>query len=200
MRFIFTFVLILSVTISVLQLFGCSASNCPLENTVTCNYGFYDSEGNPVRYNDTLTVSTLLPGLKTVYIYRQLGYLPVTLDHQDSSYISKGYSESKQVVRRDTILINKLSGGSSISLPMQYYSHNDTIIFSYSSISNKDTLYIQHDSYSYVDLPECGTHRFHTITGLRTTYSGISQVELTNPRVNYDGKENIKIYFNGTAE
>ncbi len=200
MRFIFTFVLILSVTISVLQLFGCSASNCPLENTVTCNYGFYDSEGNPVRYNDTLTVSTLLPGLKTVYIYRQLGYLPVTLDHQDSSYISKGYSESKQVVRRDTILINKLSGGSSISLPMQYYSHNDTIIFSYSSISNKDTLYIQHDSYSYVDLPECGTHRFHTITDLRTTYSGISQVELTNPRVNYDGKENIKIYFNGTAE
>ena len=200
MRFIFTFVLILSVTISVLQLFGCSASNCPLENTVTCNYGFYDSEGNPVRYNDTLTVSTLLPGLKTVYIYRQLGYLPVTLDHQDSSYISKGYSESKQVVRRDTILINKLSGGSSISLPMQYYSHNDTIIFSYSSISNKDTLYIQHDSYSYVDLPECGTHRFHTITGLRTTYSGISQVELTTPRVNYDGKENIKIYFNGTAE
>ena len=200
MRFIFTFVLFLSVTISVLQLFGCSASNCPLENTVTCNYGFYDSEGNSVSYNDTLTVSTLLPGQKTVYIYRQLGYLPVTLDHQDSSYISKGYIESKQVVRRDTILINKLAGGSSISLPMQYYSQNDTIIFTYSSISNKDTLYIQHDSYSYVDLPECGTHRFHTITGLRTTYSGISQVELTNPRVNYDGKENIKIYFNGTAE
>ena len=71
--------------ISLLLLSGCSASNCPLENTVTCNYGFYDSEGTAVTYNDTITVSTLLPGTKTVYIYRRLGYSTVTLDKQDYS-------------------------------------------------------------------------------------------------------------------
>lgn len=186
--------------ISLLLLSGCSASNCPLENTVTCNYGFYDSEGTAVTYNDTITVSTLLPGTKTVYIYRRLGYTTVTLDKQDSSYIKNGYNQSTAVVRRDTILLNRISGASTMSVPMKYFSDNDTIILSYASISNKDTLYISHDSYSYVELPECGTQRFHTLTGLRSTYSGISGIEIVNPKVNYDGKENVKIYFNGTVE
>ena len=186
--------------LSVLLLSGCSASNCPLENTVTCNYGFYDSEGTAVTYNDTITVSTLLPGTKTVYIYRRLGYTTVTLDKQDSSYIKNGYNQSTAVVRRDTILLNRLSGASTMSVPMKYFSDNDTIILSYASISNKDTLYVSHDSYSYVELPECGTQRFHTLTGLRSTYSGISGIEIVNPKVNYDGKENVKIYFNGTVE
>ena len=186
--------------ISLLLLSGCSASNCPLENTVTCNYGFYDSEGTAVTYNDTITVSTLLPGTKTVYIYRRLGYTTVTLDKQDSSYIKNGYNQSTAVVRRDTILLNRLSGASTMSVPMKYFSDNDTIILSYASISNKDTLYVSHDSYSYVELPECGTQRFHTLTGLRSTYSGISGIEIVNPKVNYDGKENVKIYFNGTVE
>jgi len=186
--------------ISLLLLSGCSASNCPLENTVTCNYGFYDSEGTAVTYNDTITVSTLLPGTKTVYIYRRLGYTTVTLDKQDSSYIKNGYNQSTAVVRRDTILLNRISGASTMSVPMKYFSDNDTIILSYASISNKDTLYVSHDSYSYVELPECGTQRFHTLTGLRSTYSGISGIEIVNPKVNYDGKENVKIYFNGTVE
>ena len=186
--------------ISLLLLSGCSASNCPLENTVTCNYGFYDSEGTAVTYNDTITVSTLLPGTKTVYIYRRLGYTTVTLDKQDSSYIKNGYNQSPAVVRRDTILLNRISGASTMSVPMKYFSDNDTIILSYASISNKDTLYVSHDSYSYVELPECGTQRFHTLTGLRSTYSGISGIEIVNPKVNYDGKENVKIYFNGTVE
>ena len=186
--------------ISLLLLSGCSASNCPLENTVTCNYGFYDSEGTAVTYNDTITVSTLLPGTKTVYIYRRLGYTTVTLDKQDSSYIKNGYNQSTAVVRRDTILLNRISGASTMSVPMKYFSDNDTIILSYASISNKDTLYVSHDSYSYVELPECGTQRFHTLTGLRSTYNGISGIEIVNPKVNYDGKENVKIYFNGTVE
>lgn len=167
---------------------------------MTCNYGFYDSEGTAVTYNDTITVSTLLPGTKTVYIYRRLGYTTVTLDKQDSSYIKNGYNQSTAVVRRDTILLNRISGASTMSVPMKYFSDNDTIILSYASISNKDTLYVSHDSYSYVELPECGTQRFHTLTGLRSTYSGISGIEIVNPKVNYDGKENVKIYFNGTVE
>ena len=180
-------------------LWSCSASNCPLESTVTCNDGFYDSEGTAVSYNDEITVTTLLPGYHTVYIYRKLGYPTMTLTLQDSSYIESGYSETITDVRRDTVLVNKLSGGSSMSLPMQYFSTSDTIVISYSSISNKDTLYISHDSYSHIDLPECGTHRFHTLHDVRSTDSGIYGVEITNPKVNYEGNENIKIYFNGTA-
>ena len=180
-------------------LWSCSASNCPLESTVLCNYGFYDSEGTAVTYTDTISVTTLLPGMKTVYIYRKLGYPTMTLNSQDSSYIESGYSETISEVRRDTLLRNKLTNVSTMSLPMQYFSSSDTLIISYSSISNKDTLYISHDSYSHIDLPECGTHRFHTLREIRSTDSGIFGVEISNPRVNYEGRENVKIYFNGTA-
>ena len=53
---------------------ACSSSNCPMSTEVTCNYHFYDSEGNAVTCTDTFSVKTLLPGYKQVYTYRKLGY------------------------------------------------------------------------------------------------------------------------------
>lgn len=195
-RFTHTFIFIFLLAV----LLSCSASNCPLESTVTCNYGFYDSEGTPVVYNDPITVTTLLPGFKTVYIYKKLGYQTITLDKQNLSYVDEGYTETISEVRRDTILVNKLSGANAMSLPMNYFAEKDTLILSYSSISNKDTIYISHSNYSHIDLPECGTNRFHTLKDIKSTESGIYSVEIVNAKVNYDGAENVKIYFNGTAE
>jgi len=183
-----------------LLLLGCSASNCPLDTTVTCNYGFYDAYGASVSYNDTITVSTLLPGTKQQYTYRKLGAATRILDYQDSSLILDGYTQTVATVRRDTVLVNKLVGATSMSLPMKYFSNNDTIIIKYASITNRDTLYISHESYSNVDLPECGTHRFHLLKAINTTYNGISNIEIVDNEVNYEGNENVKIFFNGTAE
>ncbi len=191
--------LVFTLSISIL-FFSCSANNCPLESNVTCNYGFYDSEGTPITYNDVITVTTLLSGSKTVYTYKKLNMETVVLDYHDESYIQEGYVETVSEVRRDTVLLNKISNISSMKLPMSYYSKNDTIIISYSSISNKDTIFINHNSYTYVDLPECGTKRFHTIKEIRSTESGIYNVEIADASVNFDGNENIKIYFNGIAE
>ena len=179
---------------------ACSASNCPLESTVTCNFGFYDSEGNAVVYNDTLSVTTLREGNKVIYVYRKMGYPSVTLNYPDSAYIDNGYSETKSIVRNDSVLVNKLTAAHSMSLPMSYFSSSDTLIITYSSISNKDTIYITHDSFSFVELPECGTHRFHNIKDVKYTESGIFSISVSDPHVNYDGNENIKIFFNGTAQ
>lgn len=179
---------------------SCSSSNCPLESTVTCNYGFYDINGVAVAYNDTITVTTLLAGTKTQYTYRMMGERTVTSDVRIDSLIEKGYTETVSEVRRDAILGNKLTGLASMKLPMRYFSDRDTIIIQYASISSKDTLFIHHLSYSNVDLPECGTHRFHTLLDIRSTDAGIDHVEIVNPDVNYLGGENVRIYFNGTAE
>lgn len=184
----------------VLAAWGCTSSNCPLESTVTCNYGFYDSEGTAVNYMDTLTVRTLLNGTKTQYTYRKLGYSTVTSDVQDSALIEAGYSERVDIVRRDTILANSLVGVASMKIPMRYFASADTLVLSYASISGKDTIYIEHDSFSNIDLPECGTHRFHTLRTIRSTYAGIDHIEIVHPEVNYDGIENVRIYFNGTAD
>ena len=184
-------------TLAVLS--ACSASNCPLESNVTCNYGFYDSQGSPVAYNDTITVSTLLAGSKTQYVYRKLGAATITNEKVDSSLIRDGYTMIQREVRRDTILANKLTGAKEMKLPMAYFSSYDTLVVNYASLSNNDTIEVGHYGYSNVELPECGTHRFHQLRSIRTTTYGIDHIEIVNPQVNYEGKENIKIYFNGTA-
>jgi len=183
-----------------LLLAACDASNCPLESTVTCNYGFYDSEGTAVSYNDTITVKTLLEGTKVQYTYRRLGYPAQTLSHRDSALLAQGWTETVASVRRDTVLMNRLAGASSMKLPMGYFSNEDTLIFSYANIKHSDTLYVTHESYSNVDLPECGTHRFHYLKAVRSTHAAIDHVEISAPEVNYKGNENIKLYFYGTAE
>ena len=124
----------------------------------------------------------------------------VSLDYHDENYINNGYTEFINDVRRDTILLNKISDIGSIRIPMSYYSDKDTIIVSYSSILNKDTIYIYHQSYIHVELPECGISRFHFLKNIHATDFGIYNIEIVDPSVNYEGNENVKIYFNGTAE
>lgn len=179
---------------------ACSSNNCPLENFVACNYGFYDQEGKSVTILDTVTVKTLLPGYKTVYTYRRLGYMTVTKERIDSSMIKAGYTMKPEVVRRDTILLNRLTKASTFKLPMSYFNAEDTLVISYSSIALADTIKVTHDSYPYVELPECGSYRFHYLRNVQSTDRHIDHVEISNPKVNYDGNENIKIYLNGTAE
>lgn len=192
---------IATVALAFLLMGGCSSSNCPLDSTVTCNYGFYDSNGTAVTYTDTITVTTLLPGFKTVYTYKKLGFSSITLDSRNESLIEEGYTETVSETRKDTILINKLTKVSSVKIPMSYFHDTDTLIFKYASISGRDTLYIHHKSYPFVELPECGTYRFHTISSVESSNSAsIDHVEVINKKVNYEGDENISIFFNGVAE
>ena len=179
---------------------SCSSNNCPLENNVLCNYYFYDSEGNAITYTDAITVTTLMPGYKTVYVYRRLGYSTVTLDQPDTTYVEQGYTESVTQVRRDTVLVNQSSTRSYVQVPMSYFNQSDTLVFKYASITLNDTIIVRHYSYAHVELPECGTHYFHHIEAISTTDAAIDHVEVNNPLVDYLGNENIKIYFNGVAQ
>ena len=179
---------------------GCSSNNCPLESTVLCRFRFYDSEGKAISYGDSITVTTLLPGMKTVYIYRKFGMPTLTLDYQNQQLIESGYTMSSQEIRKDTILVNKIIGKSEMQVPLGYFNDTDTFIIDYAGISRNDTIYIGHSGYPYVELPECGTHIFHTLHSIRSTDAAIDNIEISNPEVNYEGNENIKIFFNGTAQ
>lgn len=179
---------------------ACSSNNCPLDNYVACNYYFYDSNGTPVTLLDTITVKTLRPGYKTVYIYRKFGAKQITLDTPNESLREQGYKETVTEQRRDTILINKLSKASSFQVPMSFFSSNDTLVISYSSIALPDTIKVTHDSYPHVELPECGSYRFHYLRNITSTDRNIDSISISNPQVNYEGNENVKIYLNGSAK
>lgn len=190
----------IAIATAVTMLSACYSNNCPLDNNVLCNFSFHDSYGTPVQYNDTITVTTLMPGHKTIYTYRKMGNKTVVKDVPAPELVEQGYTETVAQQRNDTILLNNLCAATSMSLPMSYYRNRDTLIVSYRSISAKDTIWIDHDSYPYVELPECGTYRYHTLLGIKSTAAAIDHIEITTPHVDYEGNTNIKIYFNGAAE
>lgn len=182
-----------------MSLISCISNNCPLNNIVTCNYYFYDSEGNSIKFGDYLTVKTLLPGFKKQYEYKKLGEKTYVSDTPLPSYVENGYTEIVYDVRKDTILVNKSNNRSSISVPMSYSNSADTLVFQYESILYCDTLIIEHSSRPYVEMPECGSYMFHNLKNISCTEAGIYKVELSNRTVNFEGNENVKIYFNGTS-
>lgn len=179
---------------------ACSSNNCPVENTVACNYYFYDSAGKAISLNDTLTVSIMLPGHDTIFQYRYTGTPHINSKVRIDSLLEKGYKEVMVVTRHDSVLVNKATKTATLKLPMAYFLDADTIIFDYASLSNNDTLCISHDNMTHVELPECGSYMFHRITNATCTEAAIEKIEIANPSVDYEGKENIKIYFAGTVE
>lgn len=184
-------------TLCMLMLLGaCTSANCPLDNYVLCNYGFYDSNGNQVKMADELTVTTLRPGTKQMYLYRQLGYVNITLAYVDSALIDSGYVCTPITVRNDTVLANKLTNASMFGIPMSYFNTEDTVVLRYASLSSADTIYVSHESYAHVELPECGSYRFHALKSVRFTTYGLVDVQISNPTVTYEGNENFKIIFN----
>lgn len=195
----FKILVCLGTLVSVLFV-GCYSNNCPFNNSVTCNYSFYDAEGHAIVYTDTITVTTLMPGYRTVYVYRKLGEPTLTKNYQDAELVNQGYTETKMSQRNDTVLLNKAYDVSSISIPMSYFNSVDTLVFSYGRISLKDTIKIYHSSYPHVELPECGTYRFHSLQSIEATDAAIDHIEISNRQVGYDGNENVKIYVNGVVE
>lgn len=184
---------------SLIALIGCYSNNCPVMNTVTCNYFFYDSEGNPIKYTPEITVSAILPGGKTVYVYRRLGSPTIVSETVNEELLKEGYTQSTQIQRNDTVLINKAGGQQFLQVPMSYFNKVDTLLLTYSNISRPDTIYVEHESYAHVDLPECGSFRYHSLKSVKATDNAIDHIEIVNSTVNYDQEENIKLYFNGVA-
>ena len=128
-----------------------------------------------------------------------MGNKTVSKDAPDTALVNQGYSESVTQQRKDTILLNNLHGASSMKVPMSYFREMDTLVIAYRSITRKDTIKIQHSSYANVELPECGTYRFHTLQHIWSTDAAIDHIEISEPKVNYDGNINVKIFFNGVA-
>ena len=179
-------------------IFGCSTVTCPMVTVVKCNYIFYNTNGQAAALADTLNVNIQ----KTAYLYhyQKAGYKDTTFTQPVKAFVDNGYTETVTSYRKDTTLVNKLINGTKMSIAMSYYNKVDTLVLRYGLIYLPDTIFLSHDSYTHVETPECGSYRFHRLTDVRCTNRGIDHIEITNPTVNYEGAENIRIYFNNYTE
>lgn len=159
---------ILSVTIIAVTALvtSCNSSDCPLTNTVMQKCGFYDSDGNVLTIDDTLTITV-----------------------------------------RDSVILNRLTEGTNVKLPMSYNAAQDTLVFHYTPTGEiaevTDTLVVSKTNTPHFVSLECARSMFHNITNVtwttrkpdQTYRYAIERVAVTNEHVNYDEKENLQIYF-----
>ena len=99
----------------------------------------------------------------------------------------------------DTLLLNRLTGKSSFSLPISYSHPEDVLVFyiaDTTGVATLDTLWLKKDDIPHFESVDCSAHFFHRITGVRYTHDGIDSVNFINSLVDYDqNKTHLHLYF-----
>ena len=102
-----------------------------------------------------------------------------------------GQTTSSDTLVSDT-LINQEAAASSFSLPLSYDAYTQ-FIFIYHALDvgyvGRDTIRIDHRNIPYFTNLDCGSMMFYEITGTAHTLT------ITNPNIDNNEKENIRIYF-----
>ena len=101
--------------------------------------------------------------------------------------------------RTDTILLNKQVNTTKFSLPMSYSGDSDKLRFVFKSkagVITIDTVTISKTNISHFESVDCPPVFFHTLTAVSAKGTRVSQIEISNPNVDYDStKEHILISF-----
>ncbi len=144
---------------------GCEVENCPPNSLTYLHFSLVDQNGRTFNTSDTITIV----GQTTV----------------SDSLVS------------DT-LINQETAVSSFSIPLSYDAYTQ-FIFAYHALDvgfvGRDTIRIDHRNIPYFTNLDCGTMMFYEITGVQHTHHRLDSISLTNPNIDNNEKENIRIYF-----
>lgn len=101
---------------------------------------------------------------------------------------------SVTALNTDSVLVNKDVLATYESLPLSYTSNTTTFIFHYSE-TERDTLWVSHQNIAHFVSMECGTTMFHHLDSVRCTYNIIDSIAISNPEIDNNEKENIRIFY-----
>lgn len=147
---------------------GCTNIDCPLDNRVVMTLGFMaSSTQKTLALTDTLSVYGLKNG-------------------------------------SEQLLFNKGIAITTMTLPLNHAADKDTLLFTFAngSVKDTDTLIVHHSRQIHFESLDCPASTFHTIRSLewkpRNTSSSllsIDSVTISNPNVQYEDVENLKVYL-----
>ena len=112
------------------------------------------------------------------------------------------------ITSRDSILLNRSTNTTKVTLPMSYNGETDTLVLSYRpqapATAYADTIFVHKTNVPHYISLECGTGVFHTITAIEWSHRtptaeqryAIDSIAISNPNVTYDERENLQIYLN----
>ena len=95
----------------------------------------------------------------------------------------------------DSIVLNRKSSATGISVPLGYQNECDTVVLRFGMANIVDTLFLHHTNQPYFISLDCGTAMFHTLTSTDCTHRVLQSVIVTNPEINYDALENVQLVF-----
>ena len=96
----------------------------------------------------------------------------------------------------DSIVLNRKSSATGVTVPLGFQNECDTFVFSFSLINITDSVFVHHTNQPYFISLDCGTAMFHTITSADCTHRTLQSVNVVHPEVNYDALENLQLVFN----
>lgn len=104
----------------------------------------------------------------------------------------------------DSVLVNRVCGVDSITLPMSYNAKADTLYFDF-LLADKthvvDTVTVEKTNLPHFESVDCNPTVFHDITSVSTTAHKISSAKINSNHVTYNAdKANIIIYIKDSGE
>lgn len=144
---------------------SCEVENCPPNALSYLHFSLVDQNGRTFKTSDTITIV--------------------------------GQTTASDTLVSDT-LINREAGANSFSLPLSYDAYTQ-FVFIYHALDvgyvGRDTIRIDHHNIPYFTNLDCGTMMFYEITGTTHTHHRLDSITITNPNIDNNEKENIRIYF-----
>lgn len=97
----------------------------------------------------------------------------------------------------DSVLVNGLTGQSSVTLPMSLANEADTLVLQVEGEDYvlRDTVRVEKTNVPHFESPDCPTRMFHQITSVSTSHNFIDSITVVNSQVNYSNVENIQIHL-----
>jgi hypothetical protein len=117
--------------------------------------------------------------------------------NQNGKTVSMTGTISVTAAGTDSVLINQESAPSQFQLPLSYTHEKDTFIVHYTE-RMIDSIFVTHANIPHFLSMDCGTGMYHTIEAVSSTHNAIDSLSIVNPNVDYETKENIKLYFTTT--
>ena len=169
---------ILSLILLVTMLFqACEVENCPPNALSFAHFKLVDQHGRQI---ETSVPTSIYGAIKAnVTIKKQL---------PDGTVVEEIVRDS---LIQDT-LINKENKMKSFKVPLSY--GDETLFIIDYDGKQKDYISVKHRNIPYFMNIDCGTMMFHEVTEV-TASQGIDSIQIINPNIDNNEKENFKIYF-----
>jgi len=98
----------------------------------------------------------------------------------------------------DTIYFNRGIDVAKFSTPISNSKPEDVLLILFKDTSSNitgDTIWVEKLNHPHLESADCTPKFFHTLTNVRSTRNRIEKIEISKQLVDYDTKENIKIYL-----